>query len=387
MTSTASEASGSVRLALGGDVMAGRGIDQILPHPSDPLLYESSVTSALDYVELAEMVHGPIPRPADFAYPWGDALDALARAAVDARIVNLETSVTRSASPWPKGINYRMSPENLPCLTAAEISGCALANNHTLDWGETGLLETVDALSRAGIVSTGAGRDRAHAEAPAVIAIPGKGRVLLFSFGSSSSGIPPEWAAGEGHPGLDLLPDLSGRTVDRIAERVRAVRRGGDLVVASIHWGANWGYSVPRDQRLFARALIERAGIDLIHGHSSHHPKGVEVHRGKAIVYGCGDLLNDYEGIAGHEEFRDDLTVIYLAGLDPLTGRLTTLELLPLRITRFRLHRATASEARWLRDLFSREGARFGTRAELTAGRTIELRWDRAADRPAARPS
>ena len=298
------------------------------------------------------------------------------RAAVDVRLVNLETSVTRSREPWPKGINYRMSPENLPCVAAAKIDGCALANNHVLDWGEAGLAETLDALAHEGIKSAGAGCDRARAEAPAVIDVEGKGRVLLFSFGSETSGIPSEWAAGEGKPGVNLLQDLSDLTVDRIAAQVNAVKHLGDLVVASIHWGGNWGYAVSRDQRAFARALIERAGIHLIHGHSSHHAKGIEVYDGKPILYGCGDLLNDYEGIAGHEEFRNDLSVIYLARMEPSTGRLLRLELLPMRIRRFRLHRATAEEAQWLCGTFAREGKRFGTRAELAADRTIDVRWD-----------
>ena len=379
MESAASEASGTVTLALGGDVMTGRGIDQILPHPNDPLLYESYATSALDYVELAETASGPIPRPVEFAYPWGDALDALSRASVDIRIVNLETSVTRSASPWPKGINYRMSPENVPCLTAAGIRGCALANNHMLDWGEDGLLDTIDSLARAGIVSAGAGCDGNQARAPAVIEVAGRGRVWLFSFGTETSGIPPEWAAGEGKPGVNLLSDLSDRTVDQIAAQVDAVKQPGDLAVASIHWGSNWGYEVPRIERRFARALVERAGIDLLHGHSSHHPKGVEICRDRPILYGCGDLLNDYEGVAGHEEFRSELAVIYLARMDPHAGRLITLELLPMRIRRFRLQRAGTRQARWLRDLFAREGARLGTRAEQSPDGAIAIEWNRAA--------
>jgi poly-gamma-glutamate synthesis protein (capsule biosynthesis protein) len=364
-----------ITLALGGDVMTGRGIDQMLPHPCDPRLYEACAKSALDYVGLAEAAHGPIPRPVEFAYPWGDVLEALERAAVDVSIVNLETSVTRSGEHRPKGINYRMSPENLPCLTAAKIDGCALANNHVLDWGDTGLIDTVEALARAGIKTAGAGRDRACAEAPAVIDVAGKGRVLLFSFGSETSGIPREWAAGEGKPGVNLLPDLSDRTIDRIAAQVRTVKRSGDLVVASIHWGGNWGYAVPHDQRQFARSLIERAGVDLIHGHSSHHPKGIEINRDKPILYGCGDLLNDYEGIAGHEAFRGDLGVIYLASMEPSTGRLVRLALLPVRIRRFQLRQATAGEAQWLCDLLTREGKRLGTRAAVIADRTIEVQW------------
>ncbi len=138
--------------------MLGRGIDQVLPHPCRPILHESYVHSALDYVRLAEEAHGPIPRPVVPSYIWGAALDELNRSQPDARIINLETAITRSEDFAPKGINYRMSPENADCLTAAAIDCCVLANNHILDWGRVGLLDTLTALERLQIKSAGAGR-------------------------------------------------------------------------------------------------------------------------------------------------------------------------------------------------------------------------------------
>jgi len=74
-----------VRLFLCGDVMTGRGLDQVLPHPCDPMLHEGYVQSALDYVRLAETRSEPIPRPVDPAYIWGVALDEWRRRAPDAR--------------------------------------------------------------------------------------------------------------------------------------------------------------------------------------------------------------------------------------------------------------------------------------------------------------
>ena len=64
-------------------------------------------------------------------------------------------------------------------------------------------------------------------------------------------------------------------------------------------------------QSQLAHSLLDEAGVDVIHGHSSHHVKGIEVYKGKAILYGCGDFLTDYEGIQGYEEFRDDLVLMY----------------------------------------------------------------------------
>lgn len=179
-----------ITLFLCGDVMMGRGLDQILPHPSDPVLYEPHVTSALRYVELAEEATGPIPKPVDVAYIWGDAVAEWERVAPDARIINLETAVTRSNDWDDKGINYRMHPQNVACLSAAQIDCCVLANNHVLDWGATGLVETVDTLRKARITTVGAGRTRREAEAPAVLEVEGKGRILVFASGVETSGIP-----------------------------------------------------------------------------------------------------------------------------------------------------------------------------------------------------
>ena len=131
---------GTATLFLAGDVMTGRGIDQVLPHPADPRLYEASAKSANDYVTLAERKNGPISRPVSFEYVWGAALDELERRQPDARIINLETAITDSGTPEPKGINYKMSPANAGVILAAGIDCCALANNHMLDWRRPGLL-------------------------------------------------------------------------------------------------------------------------------------------------------------------------------------------------------------------------------------------------------
>ncbi|MGY5138296.1 CapA family protein, partial [Streptomyces nigrescens] len=106
-------------LFLCGDVMLGRGVDQILPHPGDPALREGYVRDARAYVELAAARNGPIPCPAGFSWPWGDALEVLDDAAPAARVLNLETSITQYGGFAPeKEIHYRMNPANLPCLAA-----------------------------------------------------------------------------------------------------------------------------------------------------------------------------------------------------------------------------------------------------------------------------
>jgi len=362
-----------VSLFLCGDVMTGRGIDQILSHPGDPRLYESYVSSALTYVSLAEDVNGPIPRPVDDAYIWGAALEELERLQPAARIVNLETAVTEVGQPAPKGINYRMHPKNVGCLAAARIDCCTLANNHVLDWGREGLVETIHTLNSAGIRTAGAGIDRKMAEAPAVLPLPGDGRVLVFSFGETGSGIPRDWAATPGRPGLNLLPDLTTGTANRLAATIRRFRRPNDIIVASIHWGGNWGYEVPEEHQAFARRLVELGGADIIHGHSSHHPKPFEIHRRKLILYGCGDFLNDYEGIGGYEYFRGDLVLMYIPRLNRETADLVRLDMIPLQIRKFRLNRASRSDAEWLRETLNREGRPFGTSIDISADGALTL--------------
>ena len=143
---------------------------------------------------------------------------------------------------------------------------------------------------------------------------------------------------------------LSDANSADIADRVGRVKRPGDIVIASVHWGSNWGYGVSRDQIGFAHALID-GGVDVVHGHSSHHPRPIEVHRERLILYGCGDFIDDYEGITGHETYRDDLRLLYLVSLDPASGALTGLRMAPLQSRQIRLHHTSPEDSAWLTDV------------------------------------
>ena len=370
-----------ITLFLAGDIMTGRGIDQTLPHPSSPELYEPVVKDARRYVELAERAHGKLELPLTPSYIWGDALAVLERAAPDARIANLETAVTTSDEAWPdKSIHYRMHPKNIGCLTVLGLDCVALANNHVLDWGYPGLAETLDVVRRAGIRVAGAGRTLKEAAAPAIVPIEGKGRVLVFGLGSPTSGIAPAWAAGEGRAGVHLLAREPMESLPAIRATIAATKRPGDVVVASIHWGGNWGYAVSSEQKTFAHALVAEAGVDVVHGHSSHHPIGIEVYEGRLIVYGAGDFYNDYEGIGGYEQFRGDLALMYLARVQPATGRLLGLDMVPFKLRRFRLERAAPGDAAWLAETLSRASEGLGTSVKVEEGGRLELVWKEAGD-------
>lgn len=363
----------SITLFLAGDVMTGRGVDQILARPSAPELHEPYVTDAGEYVRLAEQVSGPVPRGVGSDYIWGDALAEWARMTPAARVVNLETSITRCDEYERKGINYRMHPDNIGCLRAARVDICNLANNHVLDYGPLGLMETLETLERADIRSVGAGRNREEAAQAVVQALPGGRHLIVGACAHESSGVPDDWAALTEESGVNLLPDLSDDTATEVAARVARYKWPGDVAVLSIHWGGNWGYDVPRQHINFAHRLVE-GGIDIVYGHSSHHVRPIEIYRDRLILYGCGDFIDDYEGISGHERYRDDLVLMFFPSVSPQDGQLLTLEMTPLQIRHLRLNRASLADAGWICDTVNTISRAFGTHVMLTEHGTLRLR-------------
>lgn len=364
----------NLTLFLCGDVMLGRGVDQILPYPSDPAIHESYLTEATQYVKLAEIKNGPITKPVDFNYVWGDSLQILDQVHPDIRIINLETSITNSDDWEQKGINYRMHPANHPILSSAKIDVCVLANNHVLDWGKKGLLQTLSTLHDAGIKTAGAGINSEEAGSPAIINILQR-RILIFSFATNSSGVPEQWAGSVEKAGVNFIPDLSTETFNKIRTQIEGWKKAGDLIIVSIHWGENWGYPIPDEHRNFARRLVTEAGVHIVHGHSSHHIKGIEVCENKLIIYGCGDFINDYEGIKGNEEFRGDFPVMFFPSIDLETGTLINLRLALLHLKKLRLEKAGIHDLKWLKNILNREGEKGGTHFEINPDQFLNMSW------------
>lgn len=357
-----------------GDVMLGRGVDQILAHPGDPALHEP-IGDARAYIRLAEERNGPIPAPVEDAWPWGAATPILDQFGPDMRLLNLETAITTDGHfAALKPVQYQMNRANLGALAVIRPDVCALANNHVLDFGLAGLQSTIAALGDAGIVGVGAGANLVAARRPAVVSAPTGHRVLVASVASQSSGVPRSWAAGPDRPGIWLAPNMSNHTAARIAEHVCAPKREGDLAVVSIHWGPNWGYGVDTSETRFAHRLID-GGVDIVHGHSSHHPRPIEIYRGKPILYGCGDLINDYEGIRGYESYRTDLRLLYLVSMDAAARELVELRMIPLQARRMRLERASTADAQWLRATLDRISLRLHTWVTCDTENTLTIRW------------
>jgi len=99
----------------------------------------------------------------------------------------------------------------------------------------------------------------------------------------------------------------------------------------------------------------------------------VEVYRGRLILYGCGDCINDYEGISGHEEFRDDLRLLYFPSVVADTGALDALRMVPMQSRKMRLCHANTADSEWLGLVLERISREFGTWISRQPGGTLIL--------------
>ncbi|OJJ50865.1 hypothetical protein ASPZODRAFT_126823 [Penicilliopsis zonata CBS 506.65] len=354
-----------------GDVMLGRLVDQLFPQHVSNAREAEIITS---FTERAPSFFKNYTHRS----PWGNTLPLLHQA--DMNLINLETSVTTSRVPWPdKAFNYRMHPANIAVLHEGQVDYASLANNHTLDFGTEGLVETVWTLKTAHIAFAGAGETNVQASRAVELKLPrvyppsGR-RSLADKYQKmeedtkpqtrdkdhthiihvySAADHPHDWAV---VPTFNLI-DYSSTTRHRLKHILmnNQTASGGTsalnaqtpaLKIFSVHWGPNYAWHPDeRTIRSLAHFLVDECGVDIIHGHSSHHIQGVEVYRGKLIIYGCGDFVDDY---ALNEVFRNDLGAVWRVTVsekqttDTTTSssgvELSTLEIFPTRIERFQAH-------------------------------------------------
>lgn len=293
---------------------------------------------------------------------WGDVLPHLAQA--DLRIVNLECALTNHLNPWTRSekmFHFRADPMAVRVLQAARIDACALANNHILDYEERGLLDTLRMLNATGIRHAGAGANTAEAAAPAMLeamsleeAGAAPCRVALLSFTDNE----PDFAATDEHPGTNYLEvSLREETLARIANGIAQARaQGAELVVFSNHWGANFVERPAQLFRSFARRVIE-LGADIYHGHSAHICQGIEIHRGKPILYDTGNFIDDY---AVHPLLRNNRSCLFKVMFDD--GKLSRIELLPVSLNVAHVTLARGEEFAAICERMEMLCAEFGTK-------------------------
>lgn len=268
-----------------------------------------------------------------------------------------------------------MHPGNIQLFKIAGIDHASLANNHMLDWSRPGLEQTMKTLQQTGIEYSGAGKNIDKAMEPSILRKADK-RILVFSYGAANSGISSTWAVNENQSGVNYLRGFGDKELVKIQNNIKSYRQPGDLVIISVHWGGNWGYKLPEEHREFAHGLIDQAGVDMIFGHSSHHPLGMEVYKDKLIIYGAGDFINDYEGIRGHEEYRPELSLMHFPEINEDNGHLISLKMIPMEIKKFRLNYTGKKAAKWLMEVLTREGDELGTAIIMDEHNRLWLQWN-----------
>lgn len=299
---------------------------------------------------------------------FGDLLGPLR--ACGGVVGNLESPITEHAVPWSAGwksFRYRTSAAAIGLLEAANIRAVSLANNHVLDFGAAGLMDTRRHLAGNGIAFAGAGATAGEATAPAICRI---GQVTLGLIALTDN--MPEWRATERRPGIHYAP-INGRcdmsaTLRGMTEDLRS--RGADCVILSVHWG--WLpvplVGPPRRFRRFARQAID-AGVDIVHGHSAHLLQGIERYGRGVIFYDTGNFLDDYWVFPGIRIDRSVLCMVEFVG--PRPRRLTAI---PVSRTRCRARRARGEEFLAITRHIESRSRRLGTTLRWTEdGAALEL--------------
>jgi poly-gamma-glutamate synthesis protein (capsule biosynthesis protein) len=204
---------------------------------------------------------------------------------------NLEGALTNGGEPWPKGFTFRTPPQYAPGLASAGFDIVALANNHTMDFGAVGMLDTISALNEAGVHSAGAGLNDASAWAPAVLQANG----LTVAF--IACALTPDegggfsiyaWAAGATTAGMAVC------STDRITTDVRAARAINDFVVVSVHAGDEYVNAPNTTQVVLSEAALA-AGADVVLGHHAHVVQPVEQRGGQLIAWGLSNFIFDLD--------------------------------------------------------------------------------------------
>lgn len=232
------------------------------------------------------LMDGSVRRQIDangYDYPWEHVKKYFQKD--DISIGNLETSITLRGNKWPdKQFNFRSNPENLVAMKNAGIDVVSLANNHSLDYGYEGLLDTLDYLDKNGIDKVGAGKDKKEAFEEIIIEKNGY-KVGILGF----SRVVPHvdwWATGK-RPGLAGAYDSH---LQGALEKVKEVRENVDILILSIHWGTERQVTARDHDVIAAKKLID-AGADAIMGHHPHVLQGVEIYKGKPIFYSLGNFV------------------------------------------------------------------------------------------------
>jgi len=208
----------------------------------------------------------------------------------DAWVINLETTVGPAKSagtPKSKRFVFRAPPDRLDPLSRFPHPAATIANNHSLDYGPKGLLETIVELDRRGIAHAGGGETRADSLFPVAVQANGlRARMLSFGFDNDAE----SYSEDEGACIAPLRMKL-------MATEIASNRASADLIIVMLHWGEEYETRFSGYQQQMAYALID-AGVDAIIGTGPHVLQGIELYHGSLICYSLGNLVFDDLGDA-----------------------------------------------------------------------------------------
>jgi poly-gamma-glutamate capsule biosynthesis protein CapA/YwtB (metallophosphatase superfamily) len=216
----------------------------------------------------------------------------------DLLVGNLETTITNHNEKDKKTFNYRIREANMGFLKINKNQFFSIANNHILDYNEKGMSDTIKNLQRMDIKFSGAGKNLFDAQTIAKFTIKGK-RIGILGCTDHYE----KWKASATKPGIYFI---DYNNYNELLSYISSIKKELDILILSIHWGQNYKNGIDDKYQKFAKKVIN-AGIDIIHGHSSHHIKCIRTNGKKIIIYGNGDFINDY---AIDSQFRNDLGMI-----------------------------------------------------------------------------
>lgn len=214
---------------------------------------------------------------------FSPGIDSVLQAS-DLVVGNLECPATKIKAPVFKQYIFRAEPEWLSDLKRHGVTHLNLANNHSIDQGREGLLDTYQNIQKVGIVPFGAGRDMQEAVQPVLLSDSPRRVWLVASL----------QLALENYAHLSDQPCVSQQSIDALVSRIAQMRSADPqcYIIVSLHWGwENHVEVVPR-QRFDAHRLID-AGADCLACHHTHTRQPAETYRGKPIYYGLGNFIFD----------------------------------------------------------------------------------------------
>jgi poly-gamma-glutamate synthesis protein (capsule biosynthesis protein) len=261
-------------------------------------------------------------------FPFAKVVDRLRGA--DVRFGNLEFSLTDRGEQAHKDYTFRTPPGAAQSLTTAGINIVDLANNHVLDYGGQGLLDTLGALNRTGVLETGAGADAERAHTPTIVQVNGL-RIAWLAYvnvpdDSITGFVARSLEAGPGRPGV------AWGTTDAIRRDVAAAKQSADVVIVALHSGYEYTSDPNSIQRDLAHAAID-AGAALVLGAHPHVLQGIEYYRGGIIAYSLGNFIFDLdESDIAHYGLPSVLTMVLRVTLD--AHGVTGLQIYPAIINR-----------------------------------------------------